>query len=136
METPVSRSSDRWPHGRYSVVLNLRRKSSPLVDEKASNTALDAQQSLEWNVYMTYRVKGRQKWLLTLSTKFGADLLPTQKNLVRRRHSKTTTPAHVVDTPMTMRHISLKALIEKWNKPSATVQLAEATSYRTPPPRE
>ena len=114
-----------------------KKETSPLVDEKASNTALDAQQSLEWNVYMTYRVKGRQKWLLTLSTKFGANLLPTQKNLVRRRHSKTTTPAHVVDTLNDNATHLIEGTDREMEKAfRGGLYIAEATFYRTPPPRE
>ena len=40
---------------------------------------------VSWSVYEGYR-KSTPRWLHTWSVKFGADILPTRKNLVRRGH--------------------------------------------------
>ena len=43
---------------------------------------------LSWKVYQWWYRKSTPRWLHIWSVKFGADILPTRKNLVRRRHNK------------------------------------------------
>ena len=47
-----------------------------------------SENQISWEVYYAYR-KTTPLWLNTWSVKFGADILPTRKNMLRRGHSDT-----------------------------------------------
>ena len=94
-------------------------------------------QQVSWPVYNGYR-KNTPRWIHTWSVKFGADILPTRRNIVRRGHGKNHECPCCGEPNETAQHLFLcqdaemhKAFEEEMDKISDYLQITTSNAIKT-----